>query len=247
MSRPAPSPVERCVVCHAVEHVGYIDHEWVPFTPQPEAASETLTSARCCCGKYTLPKDERTVRFNDTVHQRIGAFCGPWWRVDLEDQRAEIAALRAALAEAQNQIDLYEMTPGAVHDLAVEHEATCAALKKAEEENERLRVGYEERGKWHDAAWGERHGGHAFVPKPEAASEVKHYGERVYECKPGAPCDLCCARAERDAAEARVATLLEIIKYAPHGSECKTVLCPHLERVAHPCDCWKAAAALEKP
>jgi hypothetical protein len=31
--QPAAAPAERCVVCHAVEHVGYIDHEWVPFTP----------------------------------------------------------------------------------------------------------------------------------------------------------------------------------------------------------------------
>src|ERR1035441_2161054 len=36
MSKPAPSPTERCVVCHAVKHEGYIDHEWVPFTPKIE-------------------------------------------------------------------------------------------------------------------------------------------------------------------------------------------------------------------
>ena len=42
--KPAAAPAERCVVCHAVEHVGYIDHEWVPFTPKPEAASKPAPS-----------------------------------------------------------------------------------------------------------------------------------------------------------------------------------------------------------
>jgi hypothetical protein len=48
----------------------------------------------CCCGRYVFNDTEgKSFRINDTVHQRLGEFCGPWWQVDLAALRAEVERL----------------------------------------------------------------------------------------------------------------------------------------------------------
>lgn len=49
-------------------------------------------SQRCCCGKYTVEEGDRATVINDIGHEpfgRRGAFCGPVWKQELRDVRAE--------------------------------------------------------------------------------------------------------------------------------------------------------------
>jgi len=56
----------------------------------------------CCCGRYVFnDTEEKSFRINDTVHQRLGAFCGPWWQVDL----ANCCTERDALAERVRELE----------------------------------------------------------------------------------------------------------------------------------------------
>ena len=158
MSKPAPSPTERCVVCHAVKHEGYIDHEWVPFTPKIEM-SPVEPCAACGHGAHgnhvcpgclmgcgsSLPPPVPSPATPCQVYPCPCACHRQGPHVPTDECAEAVGDVRRPLSDyTREELDmLYAET--AEEDLQLANDpfgeiaALRAALKKAEEENELLK------------------------------------------------------------------------------------------------------------
>lgn len=106
-----------------------------------------MSDDRCCCGRVTgLTPGERS-RINDQVHARLGdakAFCGPWWRHEIQDGEAEIARLRAKVAKLEGR---YAEALEALEPLAAlggPRDGICAAYHDLPSDT----IIYKNSGKW---------------------------------------------------------------------------------------------------